>query len=170
MTTRNAEEAELPDAAPAPVRPRIGGPTTTAEQPTPQDTEMEDALDALNYVHPAERDPLEIHGWDSTKTLELHNPIQRTLWVNVQGAKVLAYRAYGGRISETEEVTQLRDGIKAALSLTNNPIVSPPTPADNAAKRDTGPLCALISNLSNEKAQELISKVSSMSAEYPSRN
>ena len=120
MAIRTAEEAELSDTAPDPVRLKKSDTSDLEEPLSPLEEEADSALDALTYVFAPKKDPLEIHGWDAISTLDNINPIQCTLWTTVQGAKVLAYKAYRGRISEPEEVAQLRDGIKRMLRLTDN--------------------------------------------------
>ena len=163
MTIRTADDAELSDSTPDPVRFKTNDHDDPTETMVSQNQAVDPALDALTYVSAPERDPLEIHGWDSIATLENLNPVQRSLWEAVPDEKVLAYIASGGRISEPEEVAQLRDGIKAALNLTTNPMVAPPTPALNKGRKEALPLCALISGMTNGKAQELIHKVSNLS-------
>lgn len=160
MPTRTVEEAELSDIAPAPIQPKTNDPTTTIEPPAPQNMDIDIALDALNYIHPQERDPLEVHGWDTTNNLELINPIQRSMWTMVETAKVLAYWAYGGKISDPKDIVQLRDSITLALRPGEPPLVSPPTPADFIPRREPNPLCMLISDLPPNKAKELVDRVS----------
>lgn len=97
------------------------------------------ALDAMSYTKPVTVHPLDIHAWDAESIFENINPVQRSLWEGVQGTKVLAYKAYSTRLSDSEEILQLQDRIKAALAMMENPVVSPPTPADNSTCTDTPP-------------------------------
>lgn len=178
MTTRSAEDAELSDSAPGPVRLKTDflrnvaelepiQPANTADVDTQMDT-LNDrmfkaqsatfgtqkrtttvnpntlaaeklALDAMFYAKPVTINPLDVHAWDAESIFENINPVQRSLWEGVQGMKVLAYKAYSAQLSDSEEILQLRDGIKAALAMTENPVVSPPTPADNTTQKDTPP-------------------------------
>ena len=203
MTTRSAEDAELSDLAPGPVRHKTDflgniaepGPiqhTNTADIDTPMET-LDDrmfeaqsatfgtrkkpttvtpdtqeakklALNAMSYAKLVTVNPLDVHAWDAASVFENINPVQKSLWEGVQGTKVLAYKAYSARLSDAEEVLQLRDGIKVALAMTENPVISPPTPADNTTRGDTPPYCMLISGIPAEKLKTLLAKVS------PTRN
>ena len=118
-------------------------------------------LDAFTYVTAINVNPLDIHAWDTVSIMENINPIQRNLWTNAQGLKVLAYKAYGGYISDPEEIALLRKGVKDTLGLPEHPIVAPLTPAVHRLKREAAPLCTLISGLTPEKVKALIAKVSS---------
>jgi len=206
MTTRSAEEAELSDSAPDPVRIRTDDAGPPVEQVDNQPTEAnhdndhmdaldaqlyeaqlaardartantgssddrttntnnpdtlavdKKTLDAFTYVKAIKINHLDIHAWDTTSILENINPVQRNMWINAQGTKVLAYKAYGGYVSDQEEVAILRKGIKEALGLSDHPIVAPPTPAVHRSKREAAPLCAMISGLTQEKAKALIAK------------
>jgi len=60
----------------------------------------DNALDILNYVPRPMLDPLHIHGWDAYTTMDNLSSFQVTSWNNETSAKVLAYKAYGGRIDE----------------------------------------------------------------------
>ena len=42
---------------------------------------------------------------------------QNISWINEKYAKVLAYRAYGGRIDERDDLAKLRDNIKSTLKI-----------------------------------------------------
>ena len=127
MATCTAKEAELSNSAPDPVRVKASVPDEDTEMDTIQNQVTVIALNGLTYVKAPTIDPLDVQGWDDQSTLENLNQVQRTMWTNIQGRKVLAYKAYGGRISEPEEVAQLRDGIKRALGPKAHPTVSPPT-------------------------------------------
>ena len=166
MTTRTAEEAELPDPAPLSQRPRKSAPAEDREMEpsenddmdTSQTLEVGPALDALTYVTFPAMNPLEVHGWDQTSTFDNLSPTQRTLWDSVPSPKILAYKAYGGRISDVEEVAQLREAIKKSLELPVHPLVAPPTPAVGRQRRDTPPYCALIGDLTEGQAKNLIAR------------
>lgn len=161
MATRTAEEADLSDSAPDPVRLKANVPDEDTEMDTIQNQEAEVVLDGLTYVKTPIINPLDVHSWDDLTTLENLNQVQRTMWTNIQGRKVLAYRAYGGKISEPEEVAQLRDEIKRSLGADVQPTVSPPTPDFDRNKREASPpFCTLISDIMLEKAQALIAQVS----------
>lgn len=158
MPTRSAEEAELPpdDTARSATRQR------TAQDEQDHDTDMpeDNALDILSYVATPALDPLHIHGWDSHTTTDNLSAFQITSWNNEPGAKALAYKAYGGRIDERDEITKLRELIKSTLSLTNNPTIAPPSPETDRGKRDTNPVCALVKGIRPEEIQELLDRVS----------
>lgn len=166
MPTRTAEEAGLPDTAPTPLRQRSIAPNSKAPNDHPENMEMdtsmvmqpEPTLVALKDVPPTPLDPLNVHGWDYLSIFENLSPVQRNLWEMVEGSKVLAYRAYGGRISGLDDVSQISDSIKAALGLQAPPVVAPPTPAMGKQKRDSPPYCALVSGISAETAETLVER------------
>jgi hypothetical protein len=177
MTVRKADEAQLSDDAKnhRSVRIKVAheGLTTTAEpmQQTAakegpettgdpmQGVATDDHLaDALTYVDIPTPHPLDIHGWHSDIALGNLNQSQRAMWIDAENPKVLAYRAYGGRIEDRSDVLKARDVIKSALDLEKHPIVAIPVP-DPTTKRDAH-LCALIRDIPREKAEELIRRVS----------
>lgn len=127
--------------------------------PNLDNTTVQEFLDILTYIpHPIIK-PLHIHGWDTAKALENVDPAQRTIWTNFPGAKALCYRAYGGKFEDRDEIIELRELIKSDLGLTTNPTVATPIPEVESLRRDTGPHCTLVRDISPEKIQELIEKV-----------
>ena len=177
MTTGTADEAQLSDDAPGHRIVRIKvtheAPDTTAEleqvNPTNEESDtigepmevngLAKELDALTYVKVPTPHPLDIHGWHTDLALGTLNPAQRTMWIAEQGPKVLAYRAYGGRIEDRKDVLRARDMIKTTLNLERNPVVAIPVPDPNIRK-DSPPLCALIKDIPKDKAEDLIRRVS----------
>ena len=107
MTTRTAEEAELSSADDTRRNPcarkegNNGSDGIAMEEPN-------NALDVLTYIPIPEVDPLHIHGWDSFTTIDNLNPLQATAWGDEQGAKLLTYKAGGGRLDNREEIIHLR--------------------------------------------------------------
>ena len=166
MPTRTVEDAELSDTAPSPLRQKSTAPVSKARDEPSSSAEMDTSMTmqpeptpvALKDVPPTPLDPLGIHGWDYFSIFENLSPVQRNLWEMVEGSKVLAYRAYGGRISGLDDVSQLSNGIKAALGLRSPPVVAPPTPAPGRQKGDSPPYCALVSNISAETAETLVER------------
>ena len=71
------------------------------------------------------------------------------------GDKVLAYKAYGGKIEDRDEVIKLGDILKTKLNLHNNPTVATPVPATKN-KKHLPPLCALIGRIPPQKAHFLL--------------
>jgi len=160
MAIRSAEQAGLNDPPERdPVRPRTG--ENDAKTVAPHDE-----LDVLNFLPIPAINHLQIHGWDDYTTTINLNPIQKTKWEDENGAKVLAYKAYGGKIEEREEIIKLRDLIKVAIKVNTNPIVTAPIPETTKGKRDPYPPCALVKGLTPEKAQELIDKARSPCLTY----
>ena len=172
MAIRTAEEAELPDDCEDRdvIHLRTEGTPTGNDLPTTSRDDGLKELDILTYIPHPPLDPLHIQGWDSIRALENIDEAQRTIWNDATEAKVLAYRAYGGKIESREDILKARDLIRKLLGETTDPTVSPPAPAFNFNKRDTPPYCALIRNISPEKAQELIKKVSTIRATRPDPN
>ena len=84
---------------------------------------------------------------------------QINMWTNEKDVKVLAYRAYGGKISAIEDLTKLRDDIKSTLDTTHNPIVTAPALENGRDKKDSPPFCTLIKGISPENTRELIARV-----------
>ena len=107
MTTRTAEEAELsdPSTCPKPTQLRTGNPSN--ERMSLSDSKQGDALDTLTYIRIPTCDPLEIHGWDQSTTMENLSKAQSNMWINEEGAKVLTYRAYGGKINDIDNLAKL---------------------------------------------------------------
>ena len=159
MTTRTTEEAELsdPSTCPEPTRPRTDDPNS--EKMILSDSEQDDALDALTYVRAPTRDPLEVHGWDHSTTMENLATDQCNMWMNEEGAKVLAYKAYGGRLDDIEDLTKLRNDIKSTLGANTKPVVAVPVPKIRKSKKDSPPFCTLVKGITQEQAQELVTKV-----------
>ena len=159
MTTRTTEEVELsdPSTCPEPTRPRTGDPS--GEKMVLSDNEQDDALDALTYIQAPTRDPLEIHGWDYSTTMENLATDQCSMWMNKEGAKVLAYRAYRGRLDNIEDLAKLRNNIKSALGTNTSPVVAVSVPKNGKSRKDTPPFCTLIKGITQEQAQELVTRV-----------
>ena len=159
MTTCTAEEAELsdPSTCPEPTRPRTDDPSN--ERASLSDSEQGDALDALTYIRAPSRDPLEIHGWDQSTTMENLSRAQGDMWMNEEGAKILAYRAYGGKINDIDDLAKLRNDIKSTLGINTNPIVAVPIPETGRTKKDTPPFCTLVKGITPEQARELVTRV-----------
>jgi hypothetical protein len=167
MTTRSAEEADIfPEER---ERDTNRQKTTQATTPTPKsDIDREKAiLDILTYTPIPDLDPIHIHGWDTFSTTENLAPFQVNAWKAEPGAKLLAYKAYGGRITEREEIVKLRNIIVATLNLAANPTIALPTPEIDRGKKDPNPTCSLIKNLLPEKAEELIALVSHATTRPP---
>ena len=164
MAARTAEEANLSDgnkdrSAPRPRTEKATRATTPAPAPAPPPDDIQEKdLDLMTYLPTPPPHPLDIHGWDSLSTLENVHPIQIAKWKAETGAKLLVYKAYGGRIDGIEDSSKIRDLIKSTLGLTANPTVSTASPYENLSKRDPPPYCALVRNLPPEKAQELIER------------
>ena len=163
MTTRTAEEANLSDPQEERarvVRPRIGTPSyASVAKPQPQQNpEPVATLDGLDYTHPPPPHPLDIHGWNPTTTFKNLDNTQRALWNAEPGEKVLAYKAYGGRIEDKDEVIKLGEIIKAGLNLSEDPSVATPVPATKS-KKHLPPLCALIGGLPPAKVRVLLNMV-----------
>lgn len=161
MTTRSADEAQLSDDAgkPSPVRTKTTHDRSTLIIGTIQSQETEQQLDALAYTPTPTPNPLDIHGWSTDRALENLNSAQRAMWIADPGPKLLAYKAYGGRIEDKKEILQIRAAIKSALGLAGNPIVAIPVPEVKPGKKEGPPLCALIKNISQANADSLITRV-----------
>ena len=160
MAARTAEEAELSDenidrSAP---RPRTEKNANNAAPAPPPDDLQEKDLDVITYLPTPPPEPLDIQGWDTVSNLENVHPAQEAKWKAVTGAKLLTYKAYGGKIEEAEDIAKIQDLIKVSLGLTTDPTVASPNPLENLTRRDPPPFCALVKNLSPEKAQELIER------------
>jgi len=117
------------------------------------------ALNVLTYIPTPTLDPLHIHGWDSHTTMDNLSSFQITRWNNKPRAKVLAYKVYGGRIDEHNEITKLCKIIRTTLNLANNPTIAPPSLETDRGRKDANPVCALIKGILPEKEQELINQV-----------
>ena len=150
MPTRNAEEADLSNAsqeqtnnrqktAPVPNDIDMNSPNSdqglTIEQTSmDKDQPGQDGnttlpnLNAIHYLATPTPNPLEVQGWDDNTTLEGVNPIQQSKWKSDTGAKVLIYKAYGGRIDTKDKVTQLREILKNTLRMSSNPTIAVPIP------------------------------------------
>jgi hypothetical protein len=160
MTTRTAEEAELSqeefDRDTNRQRTERDDPNLN---PAPSISPPADSLDILEYIPIPAIDPIHIHGWDTHSTTDNLSTFQINSWKRETGAKLLAYKAYGGRMAERDEITKLRNLIVSTLNLNANPIIAPPTPETNEGRRDPNPVCSLIKGILPEKAQELITRV-----------
>ena len=86
--------------------------------------------------------------------------ILQTKWRVEQGAKVLVYRAYEGRIDDKEEVTKLHKMIKLTLNPESNPKVAIPILEEARGRRDAPPFCMLVKGITEEEAKQLITKMS----------
>ena len=160
MTTRTAEEAGLPgDHEHRAVRLRTGSFKGVAGAENPQDTDTAEELDALAYIDIPEPNPLDIHGWNQNTVFENLDKAQLSLWNAEPGTKILAYKAYGGRIEDREEATKLRDLIKTNLNLDANPTVTIPVPETRNNRKDTPPYCALVGGITEAKARDLLNMV-----------
>ena len=161
MTTRSADEAELPneredrDAT----RPRTEDTPNGNTAPVITRDEGMKALDILTYIRHPPLNPIQIQGWDAIKALENISEAQRNIWTDATEAKVLTYKAYRGKIEDREDIIKVRELIRKSLKITTNPTISPPAPKVNLGKKDTFPFCALVRGISPEKVQELIEKV-----------
>ena len=157
MSRRNAEEAEIvfdEDERNA-VRPRTDlEPTVDA----PAGANIPDAYDVLHYLPIPPLDPLHIHGWDTASKAGNQNRSQVARWDDKTGAKILAYKAYGGRLDNSEDISRLREIIKSSVGTEALPTVAPPIPILEGGKKDDPPLCALVKDILPEKAQELLDK------------
>ena len=148
------------DEAPTPP----GGKTSTRSKDDPP-TQQEDRLlplpelDAVHYLVPPTPNALDIHGWDSISTLDNLSTIQQAKWRAEKDPKVLVYKAYGGRIDDKEEVTNLCNIIKTNLRLDSNPTVAVPIPEDMRNHRDGPPFCTLVKDITEENTKLLIKKV-----------
>lgn len=165
MTIRTADKAELPneredrDATRPRTEDTLNSNTATV---TTKDDGIKKALDILTYIPHPPLDPIQIQGWDTIKALENISEAQRNIWMNAMEAKVLTYKAYGGRIDNREDIIKVRELIRKSLKITTGPMVSPPAPEVNLGKKDTLPFCTLVRGILPEKAQELIEKVCPM--------
>ena len=162
MLTRKADEADLSDGHEehSATRPRTN---ISEKEQQENDKVIRDPaldLDAVNLLPIPRHNQLDIHGWDEHTTLENLNLAQRAMWTTEKGAKVLAYKAYGGRLDGAEEAMKLREAIKSALDITTNPTVAVPIPDTAGNRKDFPPFCALVKGITPEKAQELIKRVS----------
>lgn len=138
-------------------------PPTAMEAQEPEDTDAEmKALDILTYIHLPRPDPLQIHGWDSTKALENVSEEQIPKWNKNVGPKVLIYKAHGAKFKKDciEETLQIRELIKDFLKTETNPSIATPVPEHEQDKKDDPPFCALMRGLSQEQTDELVKKVS----------
>lgn len=166
MTMCTVDKAELPDPALFPLRPRTSvstenaeaDPSENKEMDTSQTMEAEPALDTLTYVTFPEMNPLEVHGWDSKTVFENISPTQKALWESVLYPKILAYKAYRGRITELEEVTQLHEAIKKALEMLAHPLITPLALAFGKQRKDTPLYCALIGDLTEAQPRALLKR------------
>ena len=158
MTTRTAEEAKLPNLR-ASVRPRLEKQPNASIAETQQDSEPAETLDGLDYNPPPPPHHLDIHGWNPKTIFENLDDAQKALWIAEPGEKVLAYKAYGGRIEGSAEAIELGDLIKTRLNLQDDPVVATPVPAIKSRKH-LPPLCALIGGIPPVKARGLLNMVS----------
>jgi hypothetical protein len=159
MTTRTAEEADIAiddeqrestrvrTDEPAPPEPPDANANTTAKK-----------LDVLTYLRLPEFSAIHIHGWDAITKIENQDPGQVAMWDDDPGAKLLVYKAYGGRIDSVDEITRLQEIIGDAINATTPLSVAPPIPVNAVTKKEGAPLCSLVSNILPEKAQELIER------------
>ena len=161
MAVRSAEEAGL-NAEPAQrnVRPKLGDGLPLSHTETPQeDVSIEDAtIDSLAIVDLPDPDPFDLHGWTPETIFENVEKSQRKLWIADPDPKVLAYKAYGGRIESIDDILKIGDIIKTALSLSEPPAIAPPIPESLITRKDAPPYCALITGISLTTAEELISR------------
>ena len=72
--------------------------------PTPVPPAQEQELDALTYIPVPPIDQLCVQGWDSHSTFKNLNLAQKSIWDSEKAAKLLAYKAYRGRIEGCEEI------------------------------------------------------------------
>ena len=108
MAARKADEADLSDnseerSAP---RPKTGKDDTTSTPTPPTDIQEKD-LDVIHYLRTPYPNPLDVQGWDNAATLENLIPAQEAKWKAVSEAKLLVYKAYGGKIEDKEDVTKI---------------------------------------------------------------
>ena len=162
MTTRSADDAGLSDSDSdkTNTRVRTEGPPEVDNQPAENDNFQPKDLDILTYIPHPPINLLQIHGWDNALALENVDPAQATIWTEASDAKVLCYKAYGGKIEDRDDIIELREMIKESLSLTANPTIATPSPERTSTKKDTPPYCTLIRGIHPEKIQELITRVS----------
>ena len=158
MTTRTAEEAELSSADDTRRNPRARKEGNNRNDDIAME-EPNNALDVLTYITIPEEDPLHIHGWDSFTTTNNLNPLQATAWGDEQGAKLLTYKAGGGRLNNREEIIHLRDSLMTALETQVVPTIAPPSPENVRDGKDTHPVCSLIKGIQSEEAEKLLEMV-----------
>lgn len=158
MTTRTAEEANISSDNDnrEPTRKKLSQALTKT---VPNTATLETDPEVLNYIPPPPPlDPIHIHGWDPTTITDNQNPDQVALWNQETGAKVLVYKAHGGRIATREEISKVRSLIKTALEIDHLPTVATPSPTIERGRRDSAPICSLVKGILPEKAQLLIEK------------
>jgi hypothetical protein len=78
------------------------------------------------------------------------------MWNQETGAKLLAYKAFSGKITECDEISKLHDLIKTDLNLATNPIIAPPSPKLTGEGKEVGPFCALVKGILPKKAVEFV--------------
>jgi len=161
-TVTPSEALTLPTTIANPTADTTPSPAAGGTQ-APEDTDAEmKVLDILTYVHLPRPDPLQIHGWDTTKALENISATQVNKWNNAEGPKALIYKAHGGKFKKdsAEETIQLRKLIQDFLMTTKTPIIATPVPDNEKAKKEDPPFCALVRGLPQEHIDELVNKVS----------
>jgi hypothetical protein len=124
-------------------------------------------LNVLHYIPIPPLDPLHIHGWDTAAKTDNQNASQVSRWDEEPGAKVLAYKAYGGKLDNCEDISKLREMIKSSLGITTFPTIAAPIPIEEGGKKDDPPLCSLVKGILPEKAQELLDKASNATPNPP---
>ena len=161
-TTRSAEEADLIEdhGDQSTTYPKTdNNPAMNNPSPTPVPPAQEQELDALTYIPVPPIDQLCVQGWDSHSTFKNLNLAQKSIWDSKKAAKLLAYKAYRGRIEGCEEIAALHELIKNTLETTKVPIIAAPIPEIVKGRRDAAPVCTLIKGITPGEAETLINKV-----------
>ena len=112
-------------------------------------------LDVVAHIPPPTTDPLQIQGWDTYSTMENLNMTQISKWNEETSAKLLAYKASGGRLDSREDIKKLREILTAKLNLNTPPVIAPPSPEQPGGSKNLGPFCSLIKGILPQQAQEL---------------
>ena len=139
MAARTAEEAGLSDGDNdrSTQRARTEKTANTANpDPPPSDSPQGDGLDMLTYLPTPPPDPLDIHSWDKLSIFENVHPAQIAKWNAITEAKLLVYKAYGGRIEGKEDVTEIQNLIRSTLELSSDPTIAVPSSLENLSRRD----------------------------------
>lgn len=155
MTTRTADEAEImsDDDQRVSTRAKTSNDTPATAEDHAATTK---ALDLLSYIPPPPVELLHIHGWNPSSITDNQSREQVALWDAETGAKVLVYKANGGRIDSRDEITKLRDIIQNTLGSGPSPIIAAPIPEVERGRRDGSPVCSLVRGILPDKVQLLI--------------
>ena len=154
-STRTAEEADLDsdNNERVPVRARTAELSDKDVDELMSDSTLN--LDVVAHIPPPATDPLQIQGWDTYSTMENLNSTQISKWNEETGAKLLAYKASGGKLDGREDIKKLRDILTERLNLKTPPVIAPPSPEHPGGGKNLGPFCSLIKGIPPVQVQEL---------------